>query len=355
MIKNKIDHLSRKEDHWEICLTKGDLISGGETGFEEISFKPVALSSINFEDIFLKSSFLGFQLKLPFFISCMTGGSSLAAQFNRDLAQLAENLGIPMGLGSHKVLFYHPEKIKDFQVKNLAPSVPIFSNIGVIQLKEFSHKDLHEINKKLEVQAQVVHLNALQEICQPKGDRNFKGIKEALLTFIETSPIPIIVKETGAGIRSSEIEWLLNNGVEYVDIAGCGGTNWGLVESYRQPISESLRIQNTWKDWGVPSAYTLEGLEPGLRKKTLTSGGMQEPLSACKALSMGTCLVGFARSLLVSWKKEGKEGLLKFFKNQEKTLRELMVLIGVSSLDELKEGSSLVISSDFKEKALLWK
>ncbi|KAL0266202.1 UNVERIFIED_CONTAM: hypothetical protein PYX00_011919 [Menopon gallinae] len=292
--------------------------------------------------------------KRVLFASYGSGGMSRARAFNRDLAQVANSLGLAMGLGSHKLLKVSPEAIKDFQVKKWANDVPIFSNIGAVQLLDTSYKWLEEVNKTLEVQAQVIHLNSLQELMQPEGERCFYGIKEAISRFVDYSSLPVIVKETGCGLRAQEVEWLLKQGVAYVDIAGSGGTNWGLVESYRHTQASQKRIQETWKDWGIPSAYTLFNLTKEQRAKCLVSGGMSEALSPVKALVLGASLVGFAHGVLKAWSEEGREGVIRFFQDQEKTLKEAMVLLGHSKLDDLDELQDLAIPLTFKEEAKQW-
>lgn len=343
----------KKEKHWDICLKEE--VRSGFTGFQDIFLKRRSLSEVNFEEINISQDFLGFTLSMPFFISSMTGGWEKAREFNLSLAKVANFLNIPLGLGSHKILYRQPDFLEGFLVKKKALDIPLLSNIGALQLKELPLDWLLEINKKLEVQAQIVHLNILQELCQSEGDRNFQGLKDSLLRFIELSPIPVIVKETGGGIRSEEVLWLLSHGVAFVDLAGSGGTNWGIVESFRQEEEEKRRIQKNWKGEGVPSSYTLYNLSSNYRSFTLTSGGMDEPLSPFKALAMGTMLVGFARSILLAWDKGREEGIISFFEKEVKTLKEAMMLVECNSLNSLKEKDALIYSSFFRKEALLWK
>jgi len=57
----------------------------------------------------------------------------------------------------------------------------LLSNIGAVHLRDADHKELYEMNRRLEVDASVVHLNPGQEIFQTQGgDRDFRGVRDAL-------------------------------------------------------------------------------------------------------------------------------------------------------------------------------
>src|SRR5699024_4866795 len=94
----------RKTEHIRLCLDENVEGVNKTTGLEGISFIHNALPEINFADINLETSFLGKKLKAPFLVSSMTGGSSLAEEINRHLAEAAEEKGWAIGLGSTRAL-----------------------------------------------------------------------------------------------------------------------------------------------------------------------------------------------------------------------------------------------------------
>ncbi len=67
-----------------------------------------------------------------------------------------------------------------------------------------------------------IHLNFLQEMVQPGGDRKAKGVLERIGALAEE--FPVLVKETGAGISRHVAEQLRDRKVRAFDVSGTGGT-----------------------------------------------------------------------------------------------------------------------------------
>jgi isopentenyl diphosphate isomerase/L-lactate dehydrogenase-like FMN-dependent dehydrogenase len=178
---------------------------------------------------------------------------------NRDFAALAQEFKIPVGMGSIRICFRKPEVLEHFQLRSIAPDVPIVANLGAVQIRDMLHSQIIEMLKRLEVDALAVHLNPAQELFQPEGDRDFTGILDAIRRFAAVCPFPLIIKETGAGIGAHEVIKLLQAGAAYVNVAGAGGTNWATVESYR--ATGTLRqAAADFQDWGNPTCLILDTL-----------------------------------------------------------------------------------------------
>jgi isopentenyl-diphosphate delta-isomerase len=266
----------------------------------------------------------------------MTGGSEGGFKANRELAAAAQELGIPVGLGSIRVLLEDPELFPHFHIKPLAPDVPVLANISAVQARDGDMLTLLETVKRLEAQALVVHLNAGQELFQPEGDRDFRGLKQAIARLCEQSPMPVIVKETGFGIVPSLVRELHRAGAAYVDIAGAGGTNWITVESYR--LSKEARAAAAeFADWGVPTAVILAACRTG-RDRVLASGGIRSGMDAAKAVAMGAALAGTALPAIRAQSAGGSDGVVKLFRQMERTLRSVMLLTGSRTVADLRRG-----------------
>lgn len=339
---------SRKAAHLEICMDpeKYD-IQGGSALFEEVIFPHRSLPEVHVDELDLTTDFLGFRLSLPFFISCMTGGSDLAYQVNKDLAVAAQRLRIPVGMGSGRILFRKPEVLPHFQLKKWAPDVPVLTNLGGVQIREMNHGEIFEMNRRLEADAQVIHLNPGQEVFQPDGDRDFRGILEAVRRFIAASPLPVIVKETGFGMAPEEIKSLLEAGAAFVDLAGSGGTNWIKVEAHRRS-AEDWAAAEEFTGWGWPTALLLSLIPRTDRSRVLASGGLRSGMDFAKSLALGAHLAGTALPVAQAVKTGGVEGVITYFNRIKTVLEGAMTLTGARNLPEFRN-SPLFFSRRFRD------
>jgi isopentenyl-diphosphate delta-isomerase len=267
----------------------------------------------------------------------MTGGSDGGFRVNRELAAAAQQLGIPVGLGSMRVLLEDPEVFPHFHVKPLAPDVPVLANISAVQVRDLDPGALIAAVQRLEAQALVVHLNPGQELFQPEGDRDFRGLKAAIARLCEASPVPVIVKETGFGIAPTLVRELLRAGAAYVDLAGSGGTNWISVEAYRL-TAEDRRAAAEFRDWGVPTAVLLAACRTG-RDRLIASGGIRTGMDAAKAVAMGAAMAGLALPVVRAVTSGGAESVVKLFRRMQRTLRTVMLLTGSRTIADLRRGT----------------
>ncbi len=277
--------------------------------------------------------FLGRHVRLPFFISCMTGGGINGLSVNRELALAAQALGIPVGMGSIRILATHPGLVDQFRLKQWAPGVPLLANIGAVQVRDMKADAIHGLVAMTEADALVIHLNPGQELFQPDGDRNFTGVRAALARFMEKSPYPVIVKETGFGISPEETKFLLDSGAAYVDIAGAGGTNWISVESY-QSASDPLAAQE-FRDWGHKTAQLLQR-SPTASGKILASGGIRTGSDCAKALALGAVLCGMATPLVRCAANGGCATVIEYLERAAFVLKTIMALTGSPTIASLR-------------------
>lgn len=297
----------RKQSHLTIAILPESQI--GDSGFSKYKFEHNALPEIDFDQIDTSTTFLGRRISFPLFISCMTGGVTEGEKINSNLAKAAQKLNIPMGVGSQRIAVDHPQFKRIFQVRKFAPDIPILANMGLVQLNYgYGIKEIKEIIKMVDASAIVFHLNPIQEVVQPEGNRNFERLLPKLMELIPQIPVPVIIKEVGFGLSYKVIDKLYSAGVRFFDVAGWGGTNWSFVEGKRH--SRKRELGELFSEWGIPTTETILGAVNFKNKKKdqkiviLGSGGVRSGIDIAKGIAMGADLMGvaapFAKAALTS-------------------------------------------------------
>lgn len=246
----------------------------------------------------------------PLLISSMTGGTEQARLINQRLAKTAQRFGLAMGVGSQRVAVENPALTKTFSVRQYAPDVLLFANLGAVQLNyDYGVAQCQKAVDVLEADALILHINPLQEAVQTEGDVNFKGLFAKIEQLVKVLPVPVVAKEVGNGISAAMAQRLVEAGVAAIDVAGAGGTSWARVESERAQDAKQRRLGNTFADWGIPTAECLTSIrlefqtraESGLSPAAvplIASGGLRNGLEAAKAIALGADLVGMALPFL---------------------------------------------------------
>lgn len=327
----------RKTEHIRLCLDENVEGVNKTTGLEGISFIHNALPEINFADINLETSFLGKKLKAPFLVSSMTGGSSLAEEINRHLAEAAEEKGWAIGLGSTRALLESDAHEASFLIREHAPTVPLIANIGAVQLNYgYGAKECQQIVDKTGADSIVLHLNTLQEVVQDGGDLNFANLLPKIEQVCKEVTVPVGAKEVGFGIDGTVAKQLTDAGVSYIDVAGAGGTSWSQVEKLRSKDPLRKAAAEAFNSWGLPTKDCIVSVNSYVNNTTLiASGGMKTGLDAAKAITIGADVVGFARQLLQA-ATENTDAVIYVMEQIEMEMKMAMFGIGVKDLTDLK-------------------
>ncbi|HEX5062032.1 MAG TPA: type 2 isopentenyl-diphosphate Delta-isomerase, partial [Kofleriaceae bacterium] len=222
----------RKADHLEVAAS-GRADFARSTLLEQVHLVHQALPELALDDIELATELCGKQLRAPLVITGMTGGTAEASVVNKDLARAAQKAGVALGLGSQRAMAEHPELAASYQVRDVAPDVVLFGNVGAVQAKALGAARVVELAKSIGADALCIHLNPGQELIQENGDRDFRGLVDAIARVVDTGALPVIVKETGCGLSPQAARALVGAGIHTVDTAGAGGTSWVAVEAVR--------------------------------------------------------------------------------------------------------------------------
>ncbi|MFH1469422.1 MAG: type 2 isopentenyl-diphosphate Delta-isomerase [Pseudomonadota bacterium] len=328
------EHLqSRKDQHLDLCLEAPVSFREKSTLLEEVSLVHEALPDLALAEVDCSCELLGHRLAAPLIIAAMTGGTERAALINRDLAAVAQELGLGLGLGSQRRQLVSGSTL-GFEVRDVAPDVLLLGNIGLTQARDAAPAALEHMVRAVGCDALCVHLNPAMELVQPEGDVDFREGTATLRRLAQLLAVPVVLKETGCGISREVALRAREAGLRTVDVSGAGGTSWIGVEALRAE-GAAARLGEAFWDWGIPTAASVAQCD-GLGLSVIATGGIQGGLDLLRALTLGAAAGGMARPVLQAWGAGGREAVRALLREVIDTLRVGMLLTGSRDLGALR-------------------
>ncbi|MCP8968740.1 type 2 isopentenyl-diphosphate Delta-isomerase [Ectobacillus ponti] len=324
----------RKIDHVQYALSTGQ---SRAHGFQEVSFVHQSLPDLACDDVSLTTSLGELTLSSPIFINAMTGGGGKETErINEGLALAAKECGLAMAVGSQMAALRDSEEARSYEIVRRAnPDGIVFANLG----SEATVDQAKRAVAMLEANALQIHLNVIQELTMPEGDRDFTGALFRIEQIVRGLEVPVIVKEVGFGMSRETVAQLEGAGVSIIDVGGYGGTNFADIENERRQ-----RVLSYFNEWGIPTAVSIaEAASIRRRAALIASGGMQTALEAAKALALGASAAAFAGSFLKHFMERGTEGLIAEIHLLHEDLTWIMTALGAARVEELQQ-MPLVIS-----------
>jgi len=320
----------RKSDHLRLALEDLRVQRPGRSnGLQRFRFEPQSLPELDLDAVDTACTMLGKRLRAPLLIGAMTGGTDQAAAINRVLAMAAERCQVGFCLGSQRpMLDLLPQHAASFLVRDVAPTALILGNIGGIQLRDqLSGAGLEILAQAVGADGMFVHLNPLQEAVQPEGDRDWRGVLDALGAAVGSCGLPVLVKEVGAGLGERTLELLAATGIAGVETAGVGGTSWSQLEALRHAERTPRAIAGEiLADFGTPTADSIVLARAALpRRLVIASGGLRDGLELAKCLALGANACAMAWPFLVA-AQAGVEAVVTEIEGVIETLRTVMFL-----------------------------
>jgi isopentenyl-diphosphate delta-isomerase len=336
------DGVTRKSQHLDIVLRRDVTARDVTTGLEAIRFEHVALPEMALGDIDLSTTFLNRRLGAPLLVSSMTGGPERAESINRAIAEAAQNKRVAFGVGSQRVALEGGASGLarggfGRHLRDAAPDVPILANFGAAQLRDWDGVDMaRRAVDMIGADALIVHLNPLQEVVQPEGDRDWRDLLSRIEALQRTSPVPVIVKEVGAGLSGAVAKRLWDAGIRIIDVAGAGGTSWAAVEAERAVDERAKLVAAPFRDWGIPTAQAILEVRATCPSATvIASGGIRDGLDVAKSIRLGADLAGLAAGVLGA-ALEGGEALVARLDIVVEQLRIACFCTGSRTLSDLR-------------------
>lgn len=315
--------INRKDEHIKYALK----YQSPYNSFDDMELIHHSLPDYDLSEIDLHTHFAGRDFEFPFYINAMTGGSEKGRAVNQKLAQIAQATGLVMVTGSYSAALKNPHD-DSYPNKEEFPELLLATNIGIDKPYELGLQTIHEI-QPIFLQ---VHVNLMQELLMPEGEREFRQWKENLADYATKMPVPIILKEVGFGMDLKTIEEAHKLGIKTVDISGRGGTSFAYIENQRGHNRSYL------DEWGQSTVQTLLNAQPMIDKiEILASGGVRHPLDIVKCLVLGAKAVGVSRAILELVEKYSVEEVITIINGWKDDLRLIMCALNCKTIAELRQ------------------
>ncbi|MFE7062444.1 type 2 isopentenyl-diphosphate Delta-isomerase [Sutcliffiella sp. NPDC057660] len=317
----------RKMDHIKHALSTGQL---RQHGFEDVMFVHQNLPDSSVSSVQLNTKIGELALSSPIFINAMTGGGGAETlEINKGLAGVARECKLALAVGSQMSAIKDMDERVTYEiVRTENPDGIIFANLG----SEATVEQAVQAVDMLAADALQIHLNVIQELVMPEGDRDFTGALKRIEKIASSIDVPIIVKETGFGMSREAARKLSDAGVSIIDVGGFGGTNFSRIENERRENRLTF-----FDDWGISTTSSIAEVSHFVPEATIIgSGGIQSALDIAKAIALGASAVGIAGYFLRVYLDEGQEALCRLIANVHEDLKMLMTAVGASTIEDLK-------------------
>lgn len=318
----------RKIDHIKYALSTRET---NNSTFSDIILLHQSIPETSLDDISLQTIIGELSVSSPIMINAMTGGGGEhTLAINRQLSEVAKECHLPMAVGSQMAALKDPMEQDSYRiVRQTNPTGIVFANLGSEATVDQAKLAIH----MLEANAIQIHLNVIQELVMPEGDRDFSNTLKNIEAIVKGVSVPVIVKEVGFGMDASAIGKLVNVGVSIIDIGGFGGTNFAKVENERRVHPVSL-----FNEWGIPTPISLiEATSTYPLLSVISSGGVKTSLDVAKSIALGASTCAIASPILQALLDDGVEGAITLVKAWQEELRYMMCALGVTSIKELQK------------------
>ncbi|BDR60516.1 type 2 isopentenyl-diphosphate Delta-isomerase [Lactobacillus xylocopicola] len=313
----------RKEEH--LTLASKFYQPHQVNSFDQMHLVRPALPEARLNLAAIRTKMFGKDLAAPFFINAMTGGSARSLVINRALGQVARQAQIALALGSASILVKEEKQLASFMVaREENPTGVVIANINA----KTSPTAAQKIVTELAADAIQIHLNTVQEIAMPEGERDFHWLAN-LRELRQVLTVPIIIKEVGFGLDEATMVLLHREGFDLVDIAGAGGTNFAQIENARNPADLSYLA-----DLGLPTVVSAV-MASRAQVDFVVSGGVRNPLDVLKGLCLGGKYVGISNFFLQTLLDHDAAYLLQLIQAWQQELAGLLAVYGQADLDNL--------------------
>lgn len=336
----------RKDDHVHLATLQGSS-RHVPNDFDLVRLLHHPLAAVDIDDISTSTEICGMVTPVPLYINAMTGGSAATLTINGQLARVAAETGVAIAAGSMSAVLRDSKTAPSFRIlRDENPEGIILANLSANATPE----QAETVVELLAADALQVHVNAVQEIVMPEGDRVFAHWLEHIRKIVEASSVPVIVKEVGFGFSAEALDELAAVGVRFVDVSGRGGTNFAEIENSRRAQQDFAQL-STWGQSTVESLLESQDVMTDGRLKIYASGGVRTATDLVKALAFGAEAVGVAGGFLHTLRTKGEGALTREIERWLFQMRSIMAILGAATVAELNR-TDLLVTGTAREYAL---
>ena len=317
----------RKDQHIENYLKTR---ARGTTLLDCVYIEHNALSDVSLKQIDTSVEFMGQKIAMPLMIDAITGGGDSSASINEDVSSICQEINIPMAVGSESIALTDESSRESFELVKQKEDLFRIGNLGF----ERNYDDFIFARDLIDAKAMQVHLNIAQELVMKEGDNDFYSSIDIIGELVEKFPYPIIVKETGSGISKEVAQKLIEKNVQYIDVAGKGGTNFIEIEDLRDFEMDYSDLYN----WGIPTAKSIIDVRSASDDVfIIASGGIRTAMDVVKSIIIGADMAAMTGEVLNYLLRGGYQACEDFLKEINHKIKIIMALLGVRNIEELKK------------------
>lgn len=317
----------RKDQHIENYLKTR---ARGTTLLDCVYIEHNALSDVSIKQIDTSVEFMGQKIAMPLMVDAITGGGDSSSSINEDLSSICQEINIPMAVGSESIALTDESSRESFELVKQKEDLFRIGNLGF----ERNYDDFIFARDLIDAKAMQVHLNIAQELVMKEGDNDFHSSIDIIGELVERFPYPIIVKETGSGISKEVAQKLIEKNVQYIDVAGKGGTNFIEIEDLRDFEMDYSDLYN----WGIPTAKSIIDVRSASDDVfIIASGGIKTAMDVVKSIIIGADMAAMTGEVLNYLLRGGYQACEDFLKEINHKIKIIMALLGVRNIEELKK------------------
>jgi isopentenyl-diphosphate delta-isomerase len=318
----------RKLEHINLALDSQTKLAEQDLRF---NYEPIL--SAHPENSDLSIEFLGKTMRIPIWVSSMTGGTGVARIINGNIARACREFGMGMGLGSCRKILFDKTDWDDFNFRDeIGDEQPFWANLGISQVEELLASNniqaVVDLVGELRADGLIIHVNPLQEWFQPEGNRLIQSPLQTIVQLLDQLKLKIIVKEVGQGFGPESLRQLLKLPLEAIEFGAYGGTNFSKLEMLRGD-KQKLEASLPFAFVGNSAAQMVDSVNQILKenphpacRQLIISGGIQNALDGYYLTSKSQLpsVFGMASAVL-KHASESYESLSGFLETQIQSLR----------------------------------